>query len=341
MELINLEYLTLKLTNKCNLKCFMCGQVYSRSRSSFEEININYIEKILQEAIGIKHIYLYGGEPMLYSDISELLSILYNQDKTVRITTNGTLLESYAEELVKYKVANVEISMDSFHDDILEKIRGVKILSNIQNGIRKLNEEKKKMNSEFPHININCVILPQNYKEMKEFVEFVKNQMIGVESINFEIPVITTKEIGALYEKKLKNTFSIQAESWKWFYNKIHPLSDNELRDIYEKICILQENPRVTMKRLKDYKELYNLLSQHYEIPKRNCECPYAAITVLPNGDITFCTDFPDVILGNIYCQSIEDIWLGEKSNKFRTYLEEEGSLPICARCVHKDEILL
>ncbi|SHO52497.1 radical SAM protein [Anaerocolumna xylanovorans] len=74
MKAGNILYLSLKLTNRCNLKCAMCGQIFSPERSSKEELELAAINKILDEASFVKQVYLFGGETLLYSRLLECWS---------------------------------------------------------------------------------------------------------------------------------------------------------------------------------------------------------------------------------------------------------------------------
>ena len=56
------------------------------------------------------------------------------------------------------------------------------------------------------------------------------------------------------------------------------------------------------------------------------------ATQVEPDGEVTFCGDFPDYFIGNVRKQPFRDIWMGEKAQRFRAKLAKEP-LPICARC--------
>ena len=62
--------------------------------------------------------------------------------------------------------------------------------------------------------------------------------------------------------------------------------------------------------------------------------CPVAwyFAQVEPDGEVCFCGDFPDYVIGNVRTQAFRDIWTGEKAARFRAKLAKEP-LPICARC--------
>lgn len=40
----DISYLTLKLTNRCNMNCYMCGQNYARDELSLDDLPIEIIE---------------------------------------------------------------------------------------------------------------------------------------------------------------------------------------------------------------------------------------------------------------------------------------------------------
>ncbi|SHO43113.1 radical SAM protein [Anaerocolumna xylanovorans] len=337
----NISYLTLKLTNRCNLNCAMCGQVFSPERFSKDELELDIINRILEETPFVKQVYLFGGEPLLYKELSELLELLQKKNIMSRITTNGTLLVKYAEDIVKYGVTNVEVSLDSHNKDVLSSIRGFDIYDLIIKGIEHLVDEKRKYNSQYPKININCVVLPHNYKELVEFVDHVRSHIQGVDSIYFQYPMITTQEQGISQNKVTQKLFGMDSISWKWFNNPAQQFADEEIRYIYNELELLKHDPLANFKNVSNYEELERLLSPRYVKEEKVCECPFTALTIFPNGDATFCTDFPDIVLGNVYRESLNNIWKGSNSQRFREYLNVEGGFPICARCYHVDEKLM
>jgi radical SAM protein with 4Fe4S-binding SPASM domain len=62
--------------------------------------------------------------------------------------------------------------------------------------------------------------------------------------------------------------------------------------------------------------------------------CPVAwyFAQIEPDGDVTFCGDFPDYVIGNVRREPFTEIWKGERAQRFRAKLAKEP-LPICARC--------
>jgi len=68
---------------------------------------------------------------------------------------------------------------------------------------------------------------------------------------------------------------------------------------------------------------------------RNRCIVPWCQVNVNYNGDVHFCADYPDYILGNVTEQSFADIFNGDRANKFRKEINacEGGMFPGCLRC--------
>ena len=62
---------------------------------------------------------------------------------------------------------------------------------------------------------------------------------------------------------------------------------------------------------------------------------PWCQANVCYNGDVTFCADYNEYVLGNIKEQSFTEIFNGERANRFREeILNCDGHIvPGCVRC--------
>jgi len=67
-------------------------------------------------------------------------------------------------------------------------------------------------------------------------------------------------------------------------------------------------------------------------MPDRTCAC-FRACAIQPNGDVVPCGDYPDYVMGNIYEQTISEIWEGEKSQHWREYLIKYGNPGVLVKC--------
>ena len=76
--------------------------------------------------LGIRHVKLTGGEPLLRRSLPTLVQMLKNIDgiEQVTMTTNGILLKEHLPALLKAGLGAVNISLDSTDRDTFRKITG-------------------------------------------------------------------------------------------------------------------------------------------------------------------------------------------------------------------------
>ena len=84
-----IKYLRLSVTSSCNLKCIYCN--FSSKElipSENERLTLKAIENIVEESakLGIKSVRITGGEPLLYNRLTELISKLKKQKRSVAIS---------------------------------------------------------------------------------------------------------------------------------------------------------------------------------------------------------------------------------------------------------------
>lgn len=110
--------LRISITNRCNVKCFYCH--HDGIIPQEYEMTPGEIETIARVAndIGITKIRLSGGEPLIREDIVKITSKLSSIGfKDISLTTNGILLDKYADELVEAGLNRVNISFDTLNQD--------------------------------------------------------------------------------------------------------------------------------------------------------------------------------------------------------------------------------
>lgn len=92
-----LDKIYLEITNTCNLHCSFC--LPTNRPSLFMSVeNFSHILKKIQGKSKVIYFHLMG-EPLLHPELSSFLDLCEKEKITVRITTNGTLLEKRLVEL--------------------------------------------------------------------------------------------------------------------------------------------------------------------------------------------------------------------------------------------------
>ena len=112
----------------------------------------------------------------------------------------------------------------------------------------------------------------------------------------------------------------IDGEKFKEILKKVHAIDNG-----YPIITV----PAINPDKIGDY---YGNLE---EVVRKECPIPWSQANIDYNGDVHFCADYPDYVLGNIKEAKFFDIYNNERAQKFRNELKAapDGLFPGCVRC--------
>lgn len=132
---VRIGFLVVSVGQACNFKCRDCGNFAPVSPSEFKRYEVNDIKKdltkLFENVESIEDLQIQGGEPLLYSDLEELLDFLHeNKSKVHKITiaTNGSivpdnqLMECFKRNDVCVRVSDYGIEGESC-SLLMEKLR--------------------------------------------------------------------------------------------------------------------------------------------------------------------------------------------------------------------------
>ncbi len=171
--------LRITLTNRCNVNCLYChhdGMVKSKDEMTADEL---YTICKIAKKIGVRKIRLSGGEPLLKKDIVEIVDKIASLGfKDISMTTNGILLEKYAQDLKDAGLDRVNVSLDTLNRETFEFITKKDYLEDAKKGILKAVEVGL-----YP-VKINMVIMKDiNQNEIDDMFEFCKENDIVLQLI--------------------------------------------------------------------------------------------------------------------------------------------------------------
>jgi GTP 3',8-cyclase len=175
------DYLRFSLTQRCNLNCGYCGN--ANCLSAINELGPFEIQQIVNAFVkcGIKKLRLTGGEPLLRSDITEIVGRAATTEglREVSATTNGVLLtRALAGELKAAGLRRINISLDSLKPLRYKEITGGGNLSAVLNGI-----DAALVASLTPlHINV-VLIRGVNDDEAEDFIRYARRNPVTVRFI--------------------------------------------------------------------------------------------------------------------------------------------------------------
>jgi radical SAM protein with 4Fe4S-binding SPASM domain len=344
----NLSLVYFKLTPLCNMHCVMCGQYGDKgimkgkgaaAQAAKTIVPLERYKEIIDEIAPVTPVsYIWGGEPFLYPDIMPLAKYMIDKGMFFSVNTNGTFIEDYAEQIVRDKWSSIFVSLDAFRD-VNDAMRGKGSYDKVVRGFAALNREKKRQKSSYPIIGIVTVVTNMNYQYLEEFVAASKEFNLDIHMFN--LGTYTNDTIIERHKKVMKEKLDTDIaclESYNTGYN--NNIDGQELYNILQKIHNSNfghpplKSLRITVPALNP--ERINTYYSDLETPVRNhCIVPWCQANINYNGDVHFCADYPDYVLGNIKEQSFKEIINGERANHFRKTISEfeNGMFPGCLRC--------
>jgi GTP 3',8-cyclase len=153
-----INYLRISVTDRCNLRCVYCMPKEGVSFLGHNDI-LRYEEmlRVVRIAVqqGITKIRVTGGEPLVRKGVVDFLAALGKVEglRDISLTTNGILLERFAEPLYEAGIRRINVSLDSLVPEKYRAITRGGDLERVLRGIAKARE------AGFDPIKINVVVI--------------------------------------------------------------------------------------------------------------------------------------------------------------------------------------
>ncbi len=217
-----IDYIRIAVTDKCNLRCFYCMPnegidfVKQNKLMSYEEL-LRVVNIICAQ--GVSKLRITGGEPFLRKDLMYFLKKLkkINGLNKIAITTNGTQLLPYIDELLDLGIHKFNLSIDSIDKQRFLKITRRDYFEKVWNCFEELSKRKV-------DLKLNAVVIKdQNIEDLVPMVALTKERKIAVRFIE-EMPF---NGIGAHYQK-LEWNYKKILQHLENHYGKVEKLKDEK-----------------------------------------------------------------------------------------------------------------
>ena len=119
----HVSYLRVSVTDRCDFRCVYCMSEHMTFMPKAELLSLEELDRLCSAFItlGVKKLRVSGGEPLVRRGIMTLFKSLGRHLDSgaleeLTLTTNGSQLARYANELVDYGVRRVNVSLDTLDE---------------------------------------------------------------------------------------------------------------------------------------------------------------------------------------------------------------------------------
>lgn len=199
----------------CNFRCEHCSILKFQEKKDKRAFTITDVRELSRQAdeMGLAHIVITGGEPLLFPDLDQVIEAIDPQKFYITSDTNGWLLdEKRARHLKSIGLDKIQLSLDSLNADEHDAFRHAR--GSHERALRAIDAAK----GAGLNIIIATVVTKQRIRsqEFVDFLEFAKSKEVPV-FVTFAKPVgswegnydvLVTEEDHA-YERQLENKYNV------------------------------------------------------------------------------------------------------------------------------------
>lgn len=300
--------LQFELSSRCNERCIHCYIPNDKKNHGFDMPTAK-VKSVVDEfaEMGGINVTLSGGEAFLHKDIINITRYCREKDLKVSILSNLIALkDEQVEALSKLNVSLIQVSLYSMDPDKHDTITTVKgSFEKTKNSIEKL------VAANVP-VQISCPIMKANRHGYDKVLAYARSMKIKAQT-DYIMMARADLDTG-----NLANRLSLEE-------------TEELLRDILKHDTQYKDD---TLQQLPVSDDIKFNLERYLKQPV--CGVGYDNCCVTANGDVYACAGWQDYVLGNVYKQTLKEIW--ENSPRVKELRKiTQASFPQCLECDARD----
>lgn len=302
-EIVYPVVVSIDVIQNCNYRCKHCYIKYSFKESESNYLSFNELDEFFVQLgkYGVASVSLTGGEPLLRKDIIDIIKSAKRNNLYCCLKSNGFFLtEDLIHVFESVGLDEIVLSIYGMNNSEYQSVTGYAEAEK-ESVVEKLFQNIQYLVSSKIRTELRYVLLKQNYKSYRKFIDICKKIGLKKEQYDFIIDINPD--------------------------NNSDKSTSNNGMNVKEQEEFLQEFYRLD-------KETYFLkYSNNYKYKK--CLVGKHLVHIKCNGDVYPCPNFP-ISVGNIHKQTFNEIWENSPLlNELRDI--SEGALD-CGVCDNRDK---
>jgi MoaA/NifB/PqqE/SkfB family radical SAM enzyme len=330
--------------DRCNIDCFFCSTAAIRGT---DELPLSRIEELMAELreAGTRSVRLAGGgEPLFHRKTKDMLRAIAAAKLPIEnITTNAVLLGEEVAQLLIGTCDEITVSLNTADPETYASMMQTpprnfeRVLANVRN----LLAERKRQGAKSPAVDLQFLVWRDNYKTIPRMYELARE--LDVDSIVFNglgflkpdqlMSAEQTAEMMRLYEQVVRVDEYRRIAIIDSYEQDIRP----QLAEMNARL-VAERQARGTIGRLTQFVTrrdvpLVQKIQHHRKVAKLQkidreiagldepCLIGWHSLVVRTTGMIAPCCILQASPLGNIFKQSVREVWYGDDYARFRREL--------------------
>jgi MoaA/NifB/PqqE/SkfB family radical SAM enzyme len=312
--------LYLETTSRCNSLCQTCILTFG-GREPQRDLSWDEFRRVVDQFPALDRVLLHGiGEPLLNRDLVRMVRHLKGRDAAVLFNSNAlTLGPRLRRELVASGLDEFRVSLDATTPATYARVRGVDAYDRVVANLEALARAKREAGVGRPRVSLWFTGLRDNIEEIAGLVPLA--QRVGAGGINLQRLVynglgLATAEQSLYGRLQEREAALIRATAAAAGAAGIDFSASGAAA------------PEVS------------LTPSHEDRPWSACRRPWSLIYVTVHGNALPCCIAPwitehyeGIILGNLYRQSLQEIWWGGRYVDFRSAIQTGAPPEPCRGC--------
>jgi MoaA/NifB/PqqE/SkfB family radical SAM enzyme len=324
------------LTNKCNLRCEICGSQKSLDLegSGRRHTELDLLKSIAETVFPfLVTVELNSqGDPLLSPHIETVLSLIREHKCELKVQTNGTLFSDRIVGLLASMHGEVNISVDAVGPKF-DEVRAGGVWSKAEPGMLKLLRDRDPRQLK---VGLYPTLTRRTIGEVVNILEWAERN--GVDAVTFHRYDLLANGMSFEEVPTAQEYGNARAAATRWC-NSNHQMNVWFEGERINSEAIPTRKDKVASPEKQEFLRFYNAPSYPVEGRAAICAAPDSYIEIGLEGEISACCRSQEIPIGNATSvEGFADTWFGHNYAVIRESLmptaKGEFPLPNCAQCI-------
>ncbi|HWM91314.1 MAG TPA: radical SAM protein [Thermoanaerobaculia bacterium] len=336
--------------DRCNIDCFFCSTAALRGT---DEVPMTRFEELLVELkeAGTRSLRLSGGgEPLFHRRIRDFLQAIRSSGLPIEnVTTNAVLLLPDMRELLADTCDQVTVSLNTADETTYASMMKTspRNFQRVVDNVRELVSLRRSRGAKRPLVQLQFLIWKENYRTIPAMYRLARE--IGADDILFnglaflspeqQMTAAETGEMMELYEDLVRKDEYVRIGGINSFEQDL----SGRLAEMNQRLSagrggLIGKASRLLLRDDLTFPEKADslwdgvrskLATRASRGLESSCLIGWHSMLIRTTGTVAPCCILQGKELGNVYRQSVQDVWHGEAYTRFRaelTRILREGS---------------